>query len=152
MLLWRISDRSDLLGVGAMRASARWHTASPGKRLVYLAEHPAVALVEVLANLRGDPRLFPDSFQLMKVTAEHGVSCIDLLAQQLSQIDREDMASTQQIGDAWLAGGSSALLRIPSIPSPESWNYLLNPLHPDAASVTLDWARQIAYDKRLFHL
>jgi len=29
---------------------------------------------------------------------------------------------------------------------------LLNPLHPDATLLTLEWARHIAYDKRLFRL
>jgi hypothetical protein len=41
---------------------------------------------------------------------------------------------------------------VPSAPSPESSNYLLNPLHPDARSLVIDWSRWIDYDKRLFHL
>jgi RES domain-containing protein len=66
-LLWRISNRCDLEGVGGEKADGRWHTAARGKRIVYLSEHPAVALVEVLANLHTNPKLFPDSYQLIKV-------------------------------------------------------------------------------------
>ncbi len=54
-----------------------WEAKSPtdagtprrGKRIVYFAEHQAVALIEVLVNLEGDPELFPDTFQLMKAEA-----------------------------------------------------------------------------------
>ena len=42
------------------------------KRVVYLSDHPATALIEMFANLKGNARLFPDSYQLMKITvADH---------------------------------------------------------------------------------
>jgi hypothetical protein len=44
------------------------------------------------------------------------------------------------------------LLRVPSAPSPESWNYLLNPLHVEAKGLQVEWARWVRYDRRLFHL
>ncbi|MGH7819352.1 MAG: RES family NAD+ phosphorylase, partial [Candidatus Binatia bacterium] len=47
MTLWRISNHSELKGIGGLRASGRWHTA--GRPIVYLAEHPALCLLEVLA-------------------------------------------------------------------------------------------------------
>jgi RES domain-containing protein len=132
--------------------SGRWHTATSGKRMTYLCEHPAVALIENLVNLDGDPRFFPQRFQLLKVSVADAVPVVELSPTQISAIDRDSPASTQAIGDAWLAARESALLRVPSIPSPESWNYLLNPLHPDASLLKLEWARHIAYDKRLFRL
>jgi RES domain-containing protein len=152
MILWRISNHPDLSGAGAERSSGRWHTAAPGRRMVYFAEHPAVALLESLANLGGDPSFFPDNFQLLKVIAPDNLAAKELTAKQLARVDHNDPTPTQLIGDAWLAGKSSALLRVPSVPSPESWNYLLNPLHPDAAGLKVEWVKQIAYDKRLFHL
>jgi RES domain-containing protein len=152
VLLWRISNFCDLSGMGAEMESGRWHTATPGKRMVYLCEHPAVALIENLANLDGDPRFFRQTFQLLKVSAADAAHTLELSPVQISVIDSDDLDSTQAIGDGWLASRGSALLRVPSIPSPESWNYLLNPLHPDATLLTLEWARHIAYDKRLFRL
>ena len=62
------------------------------------------------------------------------------------------LAETQAMGDEWLAQAGSALLRVPSVLSPESWNYLLNPLHPEATGVEVECARSIAYDQRLFRL
>jgi RES domain-containing protein len=153
MLFWRISNHADLTGLGGERLKGRWHTRVPGKRIVYLAEHPAVALIEDLANLRGDPQFFPDTFQLLKVaTTGPAVPLAKLTPRQLASIRPGDPSTTQSLGDVWLAARTSALLRVPSIPSPESWNYLLNPLHPAAARIKVEWASRITYDKRLFHL
>ena len=152
MVLWRISNFSSLQGIGAEFESGRWHTAAPGKRIVYLAEHPAVALLENLANLDGDPRFFQQHFQLLKISLPSSVTAQELTSRQVANVEDGDIASTRAIGDAWLDAKTSAVLRVPSIPSPESWNYLLNPLHPDAAMLRLAWAKHIAYDRRLFHL
>ena len=65
---------------------------------------------------------------------------------------RDDMNKTKSIGDSWLAGGNSALLTVPSVPSPESMNYLFNPLHRDAKGLEIEWCRWIKYDKRLFRI
>jgi RES domain-containing protein len=153
MVFWRISNFPSLQGIGAEFESGRWHTAVAGKRIVYLAEHPAVALIENLANLRGDPRFFQKHFQLLKVAVSGAsIPTTRLTTKQLASIDPNDPTTTQSLGDAWLASRTSAILRVPSIPSPESWNYLLNPLHPDAARIKVEWARRITYDKRLFRL
>jgi RES domain-containing protein len=152
MFLWRVSNHSNLVGLGAERSDGRWHTAAPGKRIVYLAEHPAVAFIENLANLNGDPSFFPEHFQLLKIAVPSNIPADELSPEQLARVERNDPSPTQGIGDAWLAAGTSALLRVPSVPSPESWNYLLNPLHPHASRLEIQWAKVIAYDKRLFHL
>ena len=151
-IFWRISEFRDLTGLAGEFTNGRWHTAAAEKRIVYFAEHPAVALVEILANLRGNPELYPRDFQLLKIESIGAASSLDLSKDQISRIDSDSVSITQNIGDEWLAAGSSALLRVPSIPSPESWNFLLNPLHPDAASLKIEWAKRISYDRRLFHL
>ena len=150
--LWRISKHNDLVGLGGERTDGRWHTAGRGKRIVYLSEHPALALIEVLSNLKGNPKLFPDTYQLMKVKAPESVTINALVPNMLASNWREDVNETRSAGDSWLAGGNSALLAVPSAPSPESLNYLFNPLHPDAKGLTVEWNQWIAYDKRLFHV
>ena len=47
--LWRISNHNSLSGVGGLRYGARWHTS--GSRIVYLAETPAGALIEIFVHL-----------------------------------------------------------------------------------------------------
>jgi RES domain-containing protein len=134
-LLWRISNHCDLQGMGGEKSDGRWHTAERGKRVVYLSDYPALALIEVLVNLKGNPKLFPDSYQLMKITAADRVTTGALEPKSLLSNWRDDINQTKSIGDSWLAGGSSALLAVPSVPSPESVNYLFNPLHRDAKGV-----------------
>jgi RES domain-containing protein len=150
--LWRISNRCDLEGIGGEKADGRWHTAARGKRIVYLSEHPAVALLEVLANLHINPKLFPESYQLIKVITPDDLLIGALSPTALSNIWRDHLAETQAIGDNWLDRRSSALLSVPSVPSPESFNCLLNPLHPDARSLEIEWCKWIKYDQRLFHV
>ena len=150
MTLWRISRHEDLDGLGGERADGRWHTAAKGKRIVYLSESPAVALLEVLANLKGNPRLFPDAYRLMKIATADTLRAEPVHA--LPDDWREHPDTTRAIGDAWLAERRSALLQVPSAPSPESWNYLLNPLHPDARLLEIEWTRWVTYDRRLFHV
>ena len=60
--LWRISNCCDLEGIGGEKADGRWHTAARGKRILYLSEHPAIALIEVLANLHTNPNLIPETY------------------------------------------------------------------------------------------
>jgi RES domain-containing protein len=150
--LWRISKHNDLVGLGGERTDGRWHTVARGKRIVYLSEHPALALIEVLANLKGNPRLFPDTYQLMKVNWSQGVTVNALVPNILESNWRENEKETRAAGDSWLTGSHSALLAVPSAPSPESTNYLLNPVHPDAKNLKIEWCKTIQYDKRLFHL
>ena len=151
-VLWRISNHGDLAGLGGEKTNGRWHTAARGKRIVYLSEHPALALIEALANLKGDPKLFPDTYQLIRIAVADSVSREALDVTILSNNWRQDIPLTRSVGDSWLANGRSALLAVPSGPSPESLNYLFNPLHAAARGVAMDWRKQIGYDKRLFHL
>ncbi|MEX2606786.1 MAG: RES family NAD+ phosphorylase [Kiritimatiellia bacterium] len=41
------------------------------------------------------------------------------------------ISATQNIGDRWVREKRSAVLAVPSVLSPEEWNYLLNPEHSD---------------------
>ncbi len=47
----------------------------------------------------------------------------------------ESAEFTRNIGDAWLAGRKTALARVPSAIVPRTWNYLLNPEHPEACQL-----------------
>jgi RES domain-containing protein len=149
-LLWRISNHCDLQGMGGERSDGRWHRAARGKRIVYFSEHPALALIEVLANLKANPKLFADTYQLMKVTVPDRVSTDALAAETLTANWRDDFNQTRSLGDSWLEERASALLGVPSVPVPESQNYLLHPLHPDAKGLEIEWCRWIKFDKRVF--
>jgi len=136
--------------MGGEVGSGRWHTPSDGKRIVYLAEHPALALIESLVNLRAHRDFLPDSFQLLKIEVPSEIAVESCREDDLPEDWKEDFSQTQTLGNEWLARRTSALISVPSAPSPESSNYLLNPLHPDAAACEIVWSRWIRYDKRFF--
>jgi RES domain-containing protein len=149
--LWRISNYCDLSGIGGEKYDARWHTAARGKRIVYLAEHPALALIEVLVNLKGDPSTFPEKYQLIEIDVEDRV----MEACQVfgkSDLRKSGLAVTQAFGNDWLKSRKSALLAVPSFPSPMSTNYLLNPLHLNASGIKVASCKWIEYDQRLFRV
>lgn len=147
MLLWRISNHSTLDGEGGLIASARWHTR--GHRIVYLAETSAGALLEALVHLELDLDNLPPSYQLLKAEASDGVSVLHVEESKLPANWRADLVSTRTIGDQWLASGDTALLRIPSVIVPETWNLLLNPQHREASAVRVKWRRAYPWDTRL---
>ena len=150
MILWRISNYADLLGVGGLCASARWHTA--GQPVVYLAESPSSALLEVFVQLETDEDHRPNRYQLLKIEAGDGLpfETVDLASLSPDWMDNE--FESQSRGDAWLAGKRTPLLRVPSAIMPETWNWVLNPRHPDARKLRILRSKRHSYDTRLFRL
>ena len=63
MVLWRISRHLDLSGRGGLTFAGRWHHA--GAPVIYLAETPSGALVEVCAHTSAND--IPPSFTLLKI-------------------------------------------------------------------------------------
>ena len=108
--------------------------------MVYAAETAALAVLEVRVHLDLDWRVLPDDYVLTAI--ETG----DLVAEALA----EAPADPRAFGDAWLASGRSALLRVPSFVVPESANILVNPLHRDATKLAVASIRPFAFDARLW--
>ena len=148
MQLWRISNYADLTGAGGMLASARWHIA--GRPVVYLAETPAGALLEVLVHLELDEAHRPATYKLLRIEAEDGIAVQRTDLASLSSDWRVKESETQAIGDAWLRGGNTALLAVPSAIVPETSNWLLNPRHPEAPRLRVTHVLAAPYDARLF--
>jgi len=145
MELWRVSNYDDLSGVGGMRASGRWHTR--GRRIVYLADHPASALLEMLVRI--DLGLIPQSYTLLRVAVPDILIIPDIDAEQLPAGWRQEFATTRRLGDDWLDQNQSALLEVPSAIVPRAWNYLFSPAHPQAAYVHILEVIHAPFDPRL---
>ena len=147
MILWRISNYADLLGIGGTVASARWHTA--GRPIVYLAESPASALLEVLVHLELDEAHQPSTYQLLKIQAPDDLPYGEVLLPSLSATWRTEEQESQARGDDWLERGETCLLRVPSAIVAETWNWLLNPRHPLARGMKIVQSQRHLYDPRL---
>jgi len=150
--LWRISEYPDLSGAGGRLGSARWHT--KGKPVVYLAESPAGAMLERIVHLlnmdedgNGD---LPLTYTPLHVSVPDGFEEKALNTLALTEWKaREEL--TRQMGDAWLASRETSLARVPSAILPRTWNYLLNPNHPQAAQIQIVEVIKERFDNRLFH-
>jgi RES domain-containing protein len=57
---------------------------------------------------------------------------------------------TPTLTRAWFNERRTALLRVPSAIVPAAFNYLLNPMHPDAARVSVVAQQTAEFDARLF--
>jgi RES domain-containing protein len=143
--LWRISNHADLTGIGGLRASGRWHTA--GRPIVYLAEHPALCLLEVLAH-DVDAGDLPRAYRWLKVETGRGQQGV-VSARDLPRAWATDLTWTRTTGDRWLAEGRTPLLRVPSALAPEASNYLLNPVHSRARAARVVATFAYPLDPRL---
>jgi RES domain-containing protein len=151
MVLWRISNYGDLKGIGGLRASGRWHFA--GQPVVYLAEHPAGALLETLVHQEiSSPADLPDTYQLLKVEVEDGVTIAEIGEHTFSPDWRDNMSWTQDAGTEWLAGNTSALLKVPSALMPFASNYIMNPAHEDAKRISISMVIEVRQDPRIRRL
>ena len=147
MRLWRISKHASLSGDGGLYAAGRWH--SRGRRIVYLADHPASALLEILVHLEVAAEDLPSHYQLLGVEVPGDVATMSAEESELPPDWRAQHAPTRARGDDWIAAGTSTLLQVPSAIVPASANFLLNPAHPDAARIDIATARRAAFDPRL---
>jgi len=128
LFLWRAYDpdrpftqRPDfdpLSGEGASFISGRWHTARPDVRIVYAAEHPALALLELYVHIEH---------------ALHRYALVEFLvetpgvtrppASVLEALD--DVRVTRAFGNAWYMGDANPVLEVPSVLVPKGLNYLI---------------------------
>ncbi|HEY7211488.1 MAG TPA: RES family NAD+ phosphorylase [Bryobacteraceae bacterium] len=147
MTLWRISNHPTLDGRGGLRASARWHTR--GQRIVYASPNPATALLEILVHAEIDWRDVPVSFRFLEIAAPAGIQSETVERARLSSGWESRPESTRRIGDEWLRSGRTALLLVPCVIVPETYNILFNPLHRDAVEVAIVRMHRHAFDRRL---
>lgn len=151
MKLWRISNYVDLLGLGGLTAHGRWH--EKGRQVVYTADHPASALLETMVHLEIDFEDLPASFQLLEIdlpddVAREIVSIADV--EKASPEWKLDVAVTRGLLTSWFEQRRTAVVSVPSAIVPFGSNFLINPLHPDAARLSVVRAARYPYDQRLF--
>ncbi|MDF0607030.1 RES family NAD+ phosphorylase [Neisseriaceae bacterium TC5R-5] len=144
MIAWRISHYADLKGLGGQIVGGRWHSA--GHPIVYLADHAASAMLEMLVH--SELSKLPANFPLLKVSfPDHCVMELDVDA--LNPGWQNHLEETQYIGDRWLSLASSAILKVPSALAVDGYNFLLNPLHQDAHLCRIEQVITAPLDGRL---
>ena len=138
MEAWRICRRpyADLSGEGARLVGGRWNRR--GIPVVYLTEHPALAVLEVLVHLDLPPELLPEDYVLVR-------------AELPFRAENPVLGATynpETIGNAWLRTGEHPLLLVPSVLVPHSHNLLLNPAHRSASRAKIVSVEPFVFDPR----
>lgn len=144
MVLWRISRHNDLSGTGGFRASGRWHRR--GQPVVYLAQTPAAALLEVCVHTSAND--VPPEYTLLKVVGPDSPATVIHL-KDLPLDWKARIETTQELGTQWLQKNESVLLRVPSAIAPETENFLFNPLHPEGSRFRIEEFYVYPFDPRL---
>lgn len=147
MIVWRISHHATLDGRGGLKASARWH--NKGCRIVYCAPNPAAALLELLVHAEIDLEDFPGAYTLLKIEIPHELFVEELDLNVLPQGWAQSLEVTRAIGDEWLVSMRSALLRVPCVIVPETWNVLINPTHEHSQRIQIVDSQRYAIYGRL---
>jgi RES domain-containing protein len=107
------------------------------------------ALVETLVHLEVESEETPDFYTLLKISVPDGLSIRSLNPPAESDW-KHNLELTRRLGDAWLASLETSLARVPSVLAPQTWNYLLNPEHPDAKMIEVAEVIKERFDNRLF--
>jgi RES domain-containing protein len=153
MRLWRLSGLAHaeaMDGGYGLFFDGRWNTA--GRPVTYAATSPSLCVLEKLVHVE-DPTLLPKlAMVAYDVDAEIAVERLSLA--DLPGGWRQREAHTQQLGNEWLDGPSTALLFVPSAIVPiadgPDWNVLINPRHSDAAAIEIARIEPFDFDVRLF--
>jgi len=139
--------KSPLDGKGGLVVAGRWHT--PRRLVAYASDSLALASLEILVHCDFD--LLPRDLVAVEVDVPSGVKIAELAIRKLPRTWRKFPApvSLQRLGNGWLDGGKSCLLRVPSAVVPEEHNYLINPAHRDMKKIRVVRKFDFRLDPRL---
>lgn len=130
------------------RTSRSLNGNSPGTRILYASESLALAALEILV-------------QIGSAGWRVGYSSIpiDFKDDRLQRLDASSLpanwrespapSAVQARGDSWARSGASLILRVPSVIIPKESNFLINPSHPEFASLKTGSPEPFEFDPGL---
>ncbi len=151
MLVYRISRTKYANSLQPSGIDGRWN--SLGQKVIYTGGSASLSCLEVLVHKSGTNFLAGDfSISIIEVSDDEKVEEIvvpDLSKMHPAWTKVENYYLTQRIGNAWLAGIKSAVLKVPSAIIDLEYNYLLNPAHQGFSKVKIVSINKFTFDPRL---
>jgi RES domain-containing protein len=124
----------------------RWNDS--GERVVYCVPTIAMAVLETAAHI--DDAGLPLNKYLVEIAIPDPIWSLreqrDVAALPVTWDAVPAGRASVQVGSSWLAALSSPILLIPSVIVPEEEVALINPRHPQAASITAGVRRKFQYN------
>jgi RES domain-containing protein len=118
-------------------------------RVVYASTSLALAAVETFVNL--ELNLRPADLVSIGGEIPETVKVQQLDIHSLPRDwHRSRDESLRRFGDAWIRGGESAALLVPSAAIPGEWNVLLNPEHRDFPGIGFQAPVEFRFELRMF--
>ena len=148
MRIWRISRFPSLDGQGGMLASNRWHDAP--RPIIYCADHPSTALIEVLVHLEVEFKDIPNDYQLLEIEIPDvsGVQIINPAELIADWPNSEDFS--RFLGNSWFDEKRHLGMSVPSVILPAARLYLLNAAHPEFTQIRTISTVPVSFDRRLW--
>jgi RES domain-containing protein len=134
-------------GEGARLYGGRWNP--KGVPLVYASSTLALAAMEALVHFTSN--ILPADYVSLAIDIPKAVRVTRWTLDDLPSewASNPPSARDQALGAAWIASGKSAVLVVPSAVLPDESNVLINPRHPDAASIRAQRPARFTFDPRL---
>lgn len=133
---------------GTWLNGGRWNP--PGVGILYTAEHPALALVEILVHMPQVPYDELPAYRLLSLELPPDSQRV-LDATQLPPYWQENTYNrSQHLLADWLAKPDVLALGVPSSVMPDGINYLLHPAHRSYASIRVIDEKPLVIDPRLW--
>ncbi|WP_018622238.1 RES family NAD+ phosphorylase [Spirosoma luteum] len=135
--------------MGTWLNGGRWNP--PGVGILYTAEHPALALVEILVHMPQVPYSELPTYRLFTLEIPDQNQRV-LTAEELPAYWSENTyGRSQTILRDWLAKPDVLALGVPSSVMPDGINYLLHPTHPTYSSIRVVEEKALVIDRRIWH-
>ena len=148
MRLWRISRYPSLDGQGGRLASNRWHDAP--RSIVYCADHPSTALIEVLVHLEVEFDDLPKDYKLLEIEIPD-ISSVRVVSEaDLNEDWQNSEDLSRLIGNSWFDENRYLRLSTPSAVLPDAQIHLLNVGHREFSEVKPISVNPIWFDRRLW--
>jgi RES domain-containing protein len=134
-------------GEGAKLSGGRWN--SPGVGVVYTADSPSTAALEILAQ-DYPPRAFALHWSLLTATVpDELVERVDVATLPAEWAATPWPPALPALGDRWVAERRSLVLAVPSAVVPWQRNYVINPDHPARPALKISGPERFAFDARI---